>query len=227
MFSKEQFYRLRDRMVEQQLRRRDITDPLVLHAMRLTPRHHFVPPARRTTAYDDRAFLLGPGQMLPTPYLVATMTQLLGLNGGERVLEIGTGCGYQTALLCEIAGYVYTLERDPLLATQTIERILALGYENFDLHVGDASQGLADMAPFDAILVTAAMPRVPGPLVGQLNPVGGRLVLPVGDRHHQRLCIVQRFGDRCKIKQGGDVRFLPLNGRYGFRTNDDKPSLKR
>jgi protein-L-isoaspartate(D-aspartate) O-methyltransferase len=216
VLTEEELNLLRHQMVEKQLRARRIHDQRVLDAMRSVARHRFVSADLQHLAYRDAPLPIGEEQTISQPYVVAAMTQLLQLKGNERVLEIGTGCGYQTAILCELADYVYSLERYPRLADKAAHILAELGYENVDIHVGDGSQGLPDMKPFQGIIVTAAAPTIPGPLVSQLDPEGGRLVIPVGDRRNQRLQIVQRQGSRCTVEKSMSVRFVPLIGRYGF-----------
>lgn len=206
----------RQAMVTQQLFNRGINDERVLAAMRRVPRHAFVPSERRHHAYDDGPLPIGKNQTISQPFIVAMMTQYLHLQGTEAVLEIGTGCGYQTAILCELSHRVYSLERYSQLASRADEVLSALGYDNVELHVGDGSQGLPDMAPFNAIIVTAAAPSVPGPLATQLHAEDGRMVLPIGDRDNQILQIVYRHGDRFRIERKISVRFVPLVGRFGF-----------
>ncbi len=210
------FDTLRERMVVEQLQERDITDPRVLGAMRKVPRHLFVPSDLQHLAYRDGPLPIGRDQTISQPYIVALMTQCLLLSGHETVLEVGTGSGYQTAVLCELCAQVFSLERDKWLADQAATRLTDLGYTNVEVYVGDGSQGLPDMAPFDAILVSAAAPAIPGPLRSQLAD-GGRLVLPVGDRDHQMLERVWRTGDTWHIEQLVPVMFVLLYGRYGFR----------
>ena len=215
----------REQMVNAQLIARGIGNDRVLTAMRSVPRHRFLPLGQQHLAYKDQPVPIGEGQTASQPYIVALMTEMLALCGGETVLEIGTGSGYQTAILCELAHHVYTLEFRPRLAGRAARVLGQLGYDNVDIHVGDGSQGLPDMAPFDVILVTAAAPALPGPLRSQLNPDGGRMILPVGDRYDQYLEIVTRHGNRWSIERTDSVRFVPLVGRYGFRvqssTQDD------
>jgi protein-L-isoaspartate(D-aspartate) O-methyltransferase len=208
------------------IKARGIYDPRVLDAMRRIPRHEFVPPQHRHLAYDDQALAIGENQTISQPYIVGLMTQLLRLSGHERVLEIGTGSGYHTAVLCALAEHVYTLEYYPQLADRASRILSRLGYNNLDLHIGDGSQGLADMAPFDAIVVTAGAPALPGPLRAQLHPQGGRMILPIGDRSEQYLEIVTRQGNRWELEQTLRVRFVPLLGRYGFKAAVPKDSPK-
>jgi protein-L-isoaspartate(D-aspartate) O-methyltransferase len=221
VLTEEQLRELREDMVNQQLRARSIHDTRVLDALRRVRRHEFVPPELQHLAYQDAPLPIGENQTISQPYIVAAMTQLANLQGHERVLEIGTGSGYQTAVLCELADYVYTLERYPLLADRAAEVLARLGYENVDIHIGDGSQGLPDMSPYDVIIVTAAAPSIPGPLVSQLSPEGGRLIIPVGERTQQRLQIVRREGSRCYVQQSTHVRFVPLVGQYGFKVEED------
>jgi protein-L-isoaspartate(D-aspartate) O-methyltransferase len=215
----------RSRMVATQLAARGIRDERVLDAMRAVPRHQFVPPQLQHLAYTDQPLLIGENQTISQPFIVALMTQMLRISGQETVLEIGTGSGYQTAVLCRLAGRVYSLEYYPRLAGRASHALDQLGIENVEIHVGDGSQGLPDMAPFDAIIVTAAAPFVPGPLRSQMSPHGGRLVIPVGNRDDQYLEYVTRMGDRWEIRQTERVRFVPLVGRYGFRqrSESDRP----
>ncbi len=211
----------RSAMVDHQLRARGIYDERVLEAMAAVPRHEFVPEAQRDQAYADGALPIGSDQTISQPYIVALMTQALHLQGDENVLEVGTGSGYQTAILCHLAKHVYTLERHRRLADSAARILKHLGYDNVDIHVGDGSQGLPDMAPFHAIVVTAAAPSVPGPLRSQLHADGGRLVIPVGDSKSQFLELVTRHENRWEMKRIASVRFVPLIGTYGFRPSQD------
>jgi protein-L-isoaspartate(D-aspartate) O-methyltransferase len=214
----------RDAMIRDQLQARGIDSPRVLEAMRRVPRHAFVPYEMQPNAYDDRPLPIGKDQTISQPFIVALMTQMLGLTGDERVLEVGTGCGYQTAVLCELATYVFTLERFPQLADQAGRVLTEIGYTNVDIHIGDGSQGLPDMKPYEAIIVTAAAPSIPGPLASQLSRDGGRLVVPVGTSTSQHIHIVRRFGERLVVERTIPVRFVPLVGRYGFSQSDDPPA---
>jgi protein-L-isoaspartate(D-aspartate) O-methyltransferase len=217
MSTTDAYQALRAEMVTKQMQARGIHDERVLQAMRCVPRHEFVAPDLRHLAYRDCPLPIGDDQTISQPFIVALMTQMLELKGSEIVLEIGTGSGYQTAVLCELAAQVYSLECQPRLADRAATVLGQLGYHNVELHVGDGSQGLPDMSPFDAILVTAGAPAVPGPLRSQLNANGGRMVLPVGDNDNQYLEIVTRYGSRWQLQRTILVRFVPLTGRYGFR----------
>jgi protein-L-isoaspartate(D-aspartate) O-methyltransferase len=209
-------YRLaREEMVKHQLIRRNITDPLVLDAMRKVPRHKFVEPALRNRAYDDCPLPIGYGQTISQPYIVALMTQSLELKGSERVLEIGTGSGYQAAILAEIADKVFTMERHSALANQARQVLDELKYANIVMRTGDGSIGWKQFAPYDGIIVTAASPGVPESLVKQLKD-GGRMVIPVGDKYSQDLTIVTHIGNETDIKKVGGCVFVPLVGREGF-----------
>jgi protein-L-isoaspartate(D-aspartate) O-methyltransferase len=208
-------------MVRQQLRARGLNDERVLRAMERVPRHEFVPYTLRADAYRDGALPISANQTISQPYIVALMTELLALRGGETVLEVGTGSGYQTAILCELAAHVYSLERIASLGREAAERLNRLGYHNMDIHLGDGSQGLPDMAPFDAIIVTAAAPVVPGPLRAQMRPNGGRLVIPVGSGDQQMLRLITRHGDRWTDKPVAAVNFVPLIGHNGFEADDE------
>jgi protein-L-isoaspartate(D-aspartate) O-methyltransferase len=221
MSTTDSFETRRREMVVEQLERRGIHDQRLLAAMRHVPRHEFVAAELRHLAYRDCPLPIGNDQTISQPYMVAIMTELLQLKGTEKVLEIGTGSGYQTAILCELAAQVYSLERHPRLAERAADILAHLDYHNVEIHIGDGSQGLPDMSPFDAIMVTAAAPALPGPLRSQLTPQGGRMVLPVGDAHYQQLEIVTRRGNRWQLERSIPVRFVPLIGRYGFK--DDEP----
>jgi protein-L-isoaspartate(D-aspartate) O-methyltransferase len=211
----------RSEMVERQIRARGIQDEAVLEAMLRVPRHEFVPEPQRLQAYRDCALPIDQEQTISQPYIVALMTQALHLKPDERVLEIGTGSGYQTAVLCELAREVFSLERFHRLAAGAAATLASLGYENVEIHVGDGSQGLPDMAPFDAIIVTAAAPEVPVPLCLQMDPKGGRMVIPVGDHKAQFLELITRKNNNWEYKRIASVRFVPLVGRYGFTEAND------
>jgi protein-L-isoaspartate(D-aspartate) O-methyltransferase len=215
----DQFKDVRDRMVQEQLISRGIRNPKVLNAMRSVPRHLFVPEEFSNQAYEDGPLPIGRGQTISQPYIVALMTQLVMLKGGEKVLEIGTGSGYQSAVLAQIAREVHSIERHSALADPAREKFKSLGYDNIYVFVGDGSQGFADEAPFDAILGTAAAPEVPPQLPGQLAD-GGRLVLPVGGPKGQTLERILRTGDRWNREPIAPVAFVPLRGKYGWRESD-------
>lgn len=204
-------------MVRDQIERRGVRDPKVLEAMRTVPRHLFVPKTMRYEAYDDRPLPIGQAQTISQPYIVAYMTEALELKGGEKVLEIGTGSGYQAAVLSRIAGEVYTIERIPELMEQAQRRFAELGYDNIHCLVGDGTRGWDSQAPFQAIIATAGGPRIPQPLTEQLAS-GGVLVMPVGqDEYGQTLIRITRepSGDfRQEILMG--VAFVRLIGQHGW-----------
>ena len=203
------------RMVEDQLRGRDIVDQRVLEAMERVPRELFVPEAERHRAYADAALPIGHDQTISQPYMVARIAEVLGLTGGEKVLDVGTGSGYQAAVLAELAGEVHTIERIPELAALARENLAAAGYENVQVHVGDGTLGLSDEAPFTAIAVAAAAPGMPERLYEQLEP-RGRLAVPVGDRWGQRLEVIVRSPEGPAVVRSVPCRFVPLVGEQGF-----------
>ncbi|MBN1668685.1 MAG: protein-L-isoaspartate(D-aspartate) O-methyltransferase [Anaerolineales bacterium] len=213
----------RESMVREQIERRGIQDQRVLHAMRMVPRHLFVPPDQQQWAYSDGALRLELGQTISQPYIVALMTALLELQGPETVLEIGTGSGYQAAVLAEICAQVHSIERHPALAEGARERLVNLGYDNVQVHVGDGSQGLPALGPYDGILVTAAAPKVPRLLREQLAE-GGRLVLPIGGKYSQMLERWTRRGTDFKQETHGAVAFVPLLGSEAWDEKDWKKS---
>ena len=205
----------REQMVRKQIERRGIRDPRVLEAMRSVPRHLFVPAGMRERAYHDGPLPIGLGQTISQPYIVAVMTDLLELKGEETVLEVGTGSGYQAAVLGEMARCVHTVERHPHLARQAEAVLRELGLGNVVVHVGDGSLGWPQGAPYEAILVTAAAPSVPRALLEQLAD-GGRLVIPVGGRDGQDLQRWQRVGERFEHESIFPVVFVPLRGESGW-----------
>jgi len=202
-------------MVDEQLRERGIADERVLAAMERVPRELFVPEAYRARAYDDAALPIGEGQTISQPYMVARICEALALHGGERVLDVGTGSGYQAAVLAELAGEVHTIERLASLAERARAALAAAGYERVEVHVGDGTLGLPEHAPFAAIAVAAAAPEVPPSLYAQLEP-GGRLVVPVGGRGGQELQLVVRSPEGPAVLRSVPCRFVPLVGREGF-----------
>lgn len=205
----------RERMVRDQLESRDIRDGRVLEAMRSVPRHRFVPEQHRHLAYADGPLPIGNGQTISQPYIVALMTQLLELKGTETVLEIGTGSGYQAAILAHLAQEVHTVELHDALA-QLAEAVLnSLGLNNVHVHIGDGSKGWPENSPYDGIIVTAAAPRVPKPLLEQMSE-GGRLVIPVGSRGGQFLERWLRQDSDYKHEQIAPVAFVPLYGEHGW-----------
>ena len=206
----------RARMVELQLRRRGIVDERVLAAMGRVPRELFVPDDLAHLAYEDGALPIGFGQTISQPYIVATICSLLGLSGSERVLDVGSGSGYQAAVLAELAEEVVSIERVPELAESAREALRRAGYENVEVRVGDGSLGVPERAPFDGIAVAAAAPVVPPALYEQLAE-GGRLVLPRGGRWGQELVLVERTPDGPAERRSVSCRFVPLVGEEGFR----------
>ena len=208
--------RRRHQMVERQLRRRDIVDERVLRAMEAVPRELFVDESDRSRAYDDAALPISDGQTISQPYMVARICEALRLTGNERVLDVGTGSGYQAAVLAELAREVHTIERIPELAAQARERLDAAGYDRVEVHVGDGTLGLPEHAPFDAIAVAAAAPGFPQTLYEQLKP-RGRLVVPVGSARGQRLEVAVRSPEGPAMIHSVPCRFVPLVGAEGFR----------
>jgi protein-L-isoaspartate(D-aspartate) O-methyltransferase len=211
-----EFLSARLSMVESQLRRRGITDKSVLDAMAAVPRHEFVPSDLRSRSYQDAPLPIGEGQTISQPYIVAAMTAALRLTGSECVLEIGTGCGYQAAILSLLAKQVFTIECRASLATSAANRLARLGYANVHVHCGDGTLGLPEVAPFDAILVAAAAPSVPPPFQLQLSE-GGRLILPVGDTEIQELQFVERRAGAFHTRALEGCRFVPLVGCHGWK----------
>jgi protein-L-isoaspartate(D-aspartate) O-methyltransferase len=202
-------------MVEDQLRGRDIVDERVLAVMERVPRELFVPKGERHRAYADAALPIGHGQTISQPYMVARIAEALGLSGGEKVLDVGTGSGYQAAVLAELGGEVHTVERIPELAERARENLAEAGYDRVHVHVADGSVGLPDEAPFTAIAVAAAAPGFPQRLYDQLEP-RGRLAVPVGGRWGQRLEVIVRSPEGPAIVHSVPCRFVPLVGEGGF-----------
>jgi protein-L-isoaspartate(D-aspartate) O-methyltransferase len=208
---------LRKEMVEAQLIPRGISDPRVLDTFKKIPRHKFVPENIRSAAYDDCALPIGEGQTISQPYMVAIMTELLQLKGAEKVLEIGTGSGYQAAVLAELCKIVYTIERIDALSLRAKKIIKELGYTNVEFVVGDGTEGYPEAAPYDGIIVTAGCPEIPGPLIEQLSD-GGRLVIPVGDIFQQTLTTVTKRGTKIETEESIPCIFVPLVGKYGWKS---------
>lgn len=211
------FERERERMVEEQLVRRGVTDPRVLDAMRRIPRHLFVQEALRDRAYGDYPLPIGEEQTISQPFIVGLMSSLLELTGREKILEVGTGSGYQTAVLAELGRRVCSVERLPVLAAQARAALESLGYHNVWIRVANGTIGWGDEAPFDRILVTAGGPAVPSPLFDQLAE-GGRMVLPIGDAVNQTLTLVENVGGQMRTRPYGDCKFVKLVGRYAWET---------
>lgn len=202
-------------MVEWQLRRRGIHDERVLRAMFEVPRHEFVPPLFQSKAYDDQPIAIGDGQTISQPYMVAAMTEAARIEPGDRVLEIGTGSGYQAAILAHLGAEVITLERIPRLAESARERLERLGYSGVSVATADGSAGYPGGAPYAAILVTAAAPAVPEFLVTQLAN-GGRLLIPVGTLELQTLQVISKYADKISIRDLDPCQFVPLVGKQAW-----------
>lgn len=213
--SEEELARLRERMVAGQIASRGIRDIRVLEAMREIPRHRFVPPSLANRAYEDVPLPIGEGQTISQPYIVAEMTEALSLEGTEQVLEIGTGSGYQTAILCRLAREVVTTERIESLSLSARKILRELGIANVRFRTGDGTLGAPGDSPFDAILVTAAAPDIPAPLFEQLAE-GGIMVIPVGGRWEQDLVRLRKEGGSPRREHLGGCRFVPLLGKHGF-----------
>ena len=206
----------RMRMVREQIVGRGVTNERVLAAMRKVPRHEFLPEGIRAMAYQDSALPLGEGQTMSQPYMVAFMSEFMELSGPERILEIGTGSGYQAAVLSELCSKVYTVERIKLLADRARATLDRLGYRSVAIKVYDGTYGWKDMAPFDAIMVTAGSPDIPAPLIDQLKE-GGRLVIPVGDRYGQTLLKVVKTAQGPVTQRSIPCTFVPLIGNHGWK----------
>jgi len=206
----------REHMIQTQIRARGVTDPRILDALARVPRERFVHPEARTRAYSDHALGIGHHQTISQPYMVAIMTAILAPGPDERVLEIGTGSGYQSAVLACLAKEVWTIERIGDLADSARERLDELGFSNVQIRTGDGSVGWPEAAPFDAILVTAGAPAPPPSLLGQLDPERGRMVIPVGGRDLQHLVRLARRGTEFVSDRSVGCRFVPLVGDEGW-----------
>ena len=216
MKANDPFRQAREAMVENQIKARGITDARVLAAMRQLPRHAFVPDNLLDEAYQDHPLPVGEGQTISQPYIVALMTSRLELKGSEKVLEIGTGSGYQAAILAQLSKEVHTVERIPELAEKAKNMLKELGIDNVIVHLGDGSLGWPEAAPYDRIIVTAAAPAVPEELTSQLAP-GGRLIIPVGERWNQMLEEWERTGAGLEKRDVLPVVFVPLLGQKGWQ----------
>lgn len=201
----------RRKMVVEQIRARGVTAPAVLTAMELVPRHLFVPGSERPQAYEDHPLPIGAGQTISQPYIVALMTSLLELEPDDRVLEVGTGSGYQAAVLARLAKEVYSIEIVPSLAKRARQTLEGLGYKNIHVRIGDGYQGWPDRGPFDAIIVTAAPPRIPEPLIRQLK-TGGKMVIPVGNTYQDLQVLTKRADGGFDRSNVLPVRFVPMTG---------------
>jgi protein-L-isoaspartate(D-aspartate) O-methyltransferase len=209
------FAAARNYMVDTQIKVRGISDPRVLTAMRRVPRHKFIPGHLWDQAYNDYPLPIGEDQTISQPYIVALMTEILEPRAGDRVLELGTGSGYQAAILAELVAEVYSIDRMANLSARAQQVLTDLGYQNIHLKVGDGTLGWPEEGPFDAILVTAGAPQVPRPLVEQLA-LDGRLVIPVGDQYSQTLTLVRQTREGVKYEYHGGCRFVRLIGKYGW-----------
>jgi protein-L-isoaspartate(D-aspartate) O-methyltransferase len=209
------FARIRLKMVEEQIIARGIKDLRVIGAMRKVPRHLFVEEALQSQAYSDHPLPIGEKQTISQPYMVALMTEALALTGNEKVLEIGTGSGYQTAVLANLASKVFSVERIRSLTIKARKLLLELRYLNTEVKFSDGTVGWLDESPFDAIMVTAGSPEVPQPLIDQLK-VGGRMAIPVGDIYTQDLIRITKTEDGIKREDLGGCRFVRLIGKYGW-----------
>lgn len=209
-----EFRGARQRLVET-LRDKGIRDLAVLRAFEMTPRHAFVPTGLRHRAYEDAPLPIGNGQTISQPWVHARYLELLHLNGKERVLEVGTGSGYQTVLLAHLVAQVFSIERIPALLQQARENIQRAGVNNVSLLLGDGTIGWREYSPYDAILVSAGAPSIPQPLVDQLAE-GGRLLIPIGDREEQKLVVAERKNGQVELHDIAAVRFVPLLGSHGW-----------
>jgi len=206
----DKFQKMRLEMVEKQIESRGVKDQRILEVFRKVPRHKFVARNLQKQAYTDEPLPIGEGQSISQPYIVAYMTEQLKLGGGERVLEIGTGSGYQAAILAELCDSVFTIEILPDLSEHTAQTLQSLGYSNIQFKVGDGYRGWLEKAPFDAIIVTAAPDHVPQPLIGQLK-IGGRMIIPIGE-YYQELYLFRQTDEGLQKEKKLPVRFVPMRG---------------
>jgi protein-L-isoaspartate(D-aspartate) O-methyltransferase len=215
LVDEEWFQRERMEMVERQIAARGVRDPRVLEAMRKIPRHLFVPEEYRNAAYEDRPLPIGEGQTISQPYIVAVMTELLQPHPQDTILEVGTGSGYQAALLSQLVARVISVERLSAIAEQARKNLSNLGITNIEVMISDGTLGWPDKAPYDGILITASTPEIPPPLIDQLAE-GGRLVAPVGGQGYQELIKIVKHQGKVEKTYHGGVVFVPLIGRYGW-----------
>jgi protein-L-isoaspartate(D-aspartate) O-methyltransferase len=213
------FQVLRKRMVEEQLIPRGIKDQRVLDVFYKVERHKFVPEVSQSSSYADYPLAIGEGQTISQPYIVALMTECLQLAGEEKVLEVGTGSGYQAAILAELAGEVYSIERFGTLANKAEDLLTSLGFTNVHIKVGDGTLGWPEESPFERIIITAASPMVPQPLLDQLKD-GGKLLLPLGETYSQVLTLIEKKGDDFEYTDICPCVFVPLVGKYGWKGRD-------
>ena len=213
---------MRGRMVDEQLIGRGIADKRVLDAFRKVPRHEFVPEKLRTGAYGDYPLPIGSGQTISQPYMVALMTECIGLKGDEKILEIGTGSGYQLAILTQLCREVYSVERFDILAQNSKEVLMRLGYSNFKIIVGDGTLGWEEFAPYDGIIVTAGAPGIPESLVAQVKDAG-RIVIPIGSEFSQVLTIAEKRGKTVDARSVCGCMFVPLVGKEGWQSTNRAP----
>jgi protein-L-isoaspartate(D-aspartate) O-methyltransferase len=216
MMEEEYYEQLRKKMMEHQIAARGVSDRRVLEAMLRIPRHLFIPESMQGRAYDDSPLPIGDGQTISQPYMVAWMTELLEVEEDDRILEVGTGSGYQAAILCELGKEIYSIEKYSSLAQRAEEKLRSLGCDNITIRVGDGTLGWPEEAPFDGIMVTAGAPSIPEPLVEQLAE-GGRLVIPVGPSGMQMLTLIRREGKEYRTMEEGTCVFVPLVGKFGWK----------
>ncbi len=215
----------RREMIEHQLRRRGVHDSRVLDAMFQVPRHEFVAPALVSRAYEDRPLPIGASETISQPYIVAVMTEAVGVQPGDKALEVGAGSGYQAAILAHLGAQVYALERNRHLAETARQRLARLGYEGVEVICGDGTEGYTPAAPFQVIMVTAGSPpQIPQPLLAQLAD-GGRLVIPMGGRDYQELNLIFKHGDQIARRTIDPCQFVPLIGKYGWPENLPKNKI--